>query len=182
LVLIDSAPEGVKRDKSTPPAPALKRKVNRVLLSSDDEDMKEPTPPPKKKQVTTSTSTAPHAQAAKPRPTQTSPPKKKSKRKKEESDYDDEESPADDTEKDGDSDFMDVDEVEEVKKAPTKVKAGAKRANVVASSSTTRAERKSKATPAKVESEDQEGSKPVPRSKCANFWCSRDWRRVNGPS
>ena len=172
MVLIDSAPEGVKRDKSTLPAPALKRKVNRVLLSSDDEDMKEPTPPPKQKRAATSTSTASRAQAAKPRPSQSSPPKKKSKRQKKESDYEDEESSADDTEKDGGSDFMDVDEVT-VKKAPTKVKAGAKRANVAASSGTTRAERNSKATSGKVESEDPEGSKPVPKSKCATFWYSR---------
>lgn len=60
---------------------------------------------------------------------------------------------------------MDVDEVEEVKKKPTKVKAGAKR------SSTTRTEGKSKAAPAKVEEEDQGGSKlPVPKSKCATIF------------
>ena len=64
---------------------------------------------------------------------------------------------------------MDVDEVEEVKKAPTKAKTGAKRAKVAASSGATRAEGKSKATPTKVDSEDQEGGKPMPKPKYAAF-------------
>jgi hypothetical protein len=145
----------------------LKRKANRILFSSDEEDEKKSTPPPKKKQVIASTSTVSCAQAPKPRLTQTSPQQKKSKRKKKESDY--EETSTEDDKESSDPDFMDVDEVEEVKKAPTKVKASAKRANVADSSGATRGERKPKATPAKIEDEDHKGGKPTPKFKYATF-------------
>lgn len=57
---------------------------------------------------------------------------------------------------------MDVDEEEVIKKAPAKVKASAKRGNV--SSGARTVEEKSEETPAKVE-----GSKAVPKFKCATF-------------
>jgi len=163
----------VKQDKSALPTPALKRKAYRVLILSDEEDVKQPTSPPRKKQATASTSTS-RAQAVKPRLTQVSPRKKKSKRKKEESDYED--SSAEDVKEDSDPDFMDVDvdEVEETKKkTPAKAKANTKRANVAASSGATRVEGKSKATPAKIDSEEHEGGKPTPKFKCATFRCAR---------
>jgi hypothetical protein len=157
----------VKQDKSALPTSALKRKAHRVLILSDEEDLKQPTSPPRKKQATASTSTTSRAQA------QVSPRKKKSKRKKEESDYED--SSAEDAKEDSEPDFMDVDidEVEETKKTPTKPKASTKRANVAASSGATRAERKSKATPAKIDSEEHEGGKTTPKFKCATFRCAR---------
>ncbi|KAI0254199.1 replication factor RFC1 C terminal domain-containing protein [Lactifluus subvellereus] len=158
------APESVKRDKQALPNPPLKRKVNRILLSSDDdEDAKQASSPPKKKQAVASASTASRWQTSKPRPTQTSSQKMKSKRKKAESDY--EESSAEDEEEDSDPDFMDVDE--DVKKAPAKVKATAKTA-----------EGKSKDTPTRVESGDQEGSKPKPKFN----WAAAKAARIAGPS
>ena len=88
-----------------------------------------------------------------------------------ESDYED--NSAEDVKEDSDPDFMDVDvdEVEETKKKkPTKAKASTKRANVTASSSATVAEGKSKATPAKIDSEEHEGGKPTPKFKCATSY------------
>ena len=172
----------MKQDKSALPAPALKRKAHRVLILSDEEDVKQPTSPPRKKQATASTSTTSRAQAVKPRLTQVSPRKKISKGRKEESDYED--SSAEDVKEDSDPDFtdVDVDEVEETKKTPTKAKASTKRANVAASSGATRAEGKSKATPVKIDSEEHGGGKPTPKFKCATFRCARHWCYINGLS
>lgn len=166
----------MKQNKSVLPTPTLKRKAHRVLILSDEEDVKEPTSPPKKKQATASISTTSRAQAVQPRSTQVSPRKKKLKKKKLESDYED--SLAEDVNDDSDPDFMDVDvdEVEETKKTPTKARASTKRANVAASSGATRAKGKSKATPAKIDTEEHEGGKPPPKFKCAAFLCTRHRR------
>jgi len=161
------AAESVKRDKSAAvPTPALKRKANRILLSSDEEDAKEATPPPKKKPVLASASTS--------RSRKTSPRKERLKRRKKESDY--EESSADGGEGDSDPDFMDVDE-EEVKKAPAKGKAGAKRAKAT-SSGAAKVEGKSKDIPVKVGRENQEVDKSKPKFN----WAAAKAARIAGPS
>jgi len=151
------------RENSALPTASLKRKANRILLSSsDEEDVKEATPPPKKKPAVAPAPTTSRERAVQQQSKQSTSSKVNAKRKKKVSDY---ESSADEGTADSDSDFMDVDEDEMVKK---KTAANAKKNTKSTNAAPTgkgRVKGTSKEDPLKVECEDKDSSIPKPKFK-----------------
>lgn len=163
-----SASGGTARENSALPTArdSRKRKVNKILLSSDDEEVvEEVTPPPKKKSAVAPAATS-RERVVQSQSKQVTSSKVNAKKKKRVNDY---ESSADEETADNDSDFMDVDEDEKVKKVIAKNKRSTKSTND-ARTGKGRVERKSKEDLVKeVEGEDKDSNKPKPKFKYETF-------------
>lgn len=158
-----SASGSTARENSALPTArdSRKRKVNKILLSSDDEEVvEEVTPPPKKKPAVAPAPTS-RERVVQSQSKQGTSSKAKKKKKR----VSDDESSAEET-ADSDSDFMDVDEDEKIKKKViAKTKRSTKSTNG-AHTSKGRVEGKSKEDPVKeVEGENKDTNNPKPKFK-----------------